>query len=464
MQQDVNNPLGEAPEAQAAPGKRKKVPHAQRALRRGQIEQRGENRYLVRVYLGQSLGEEGKRRRHYFNKVVEGTRADAENFLVQHLEMRRTGRLMREPSKQTLEEFLREYYFEITDQQRRAVEIDWRKLETHVLPELGSVKLKDLTPAHFQSLYKRLRTKVSDATGKTLSPTTQNHVHRILMRALNYAHKDGLVVQHPLQNVVAAKPRSREFNVLSRVQAVDFLAACDANRDARANRTHFLKNIVGPVFHLALETGMRPEEFMALKESDITFDAGPKGEANARVRRALVRYKNTSEWEFSEPKTLRSKRLIPLSPQLALRLKAHLTTVRARRLARGAEWREHGLVFPNNVGEPLHEDTVRRLFKQNLELAGLEPSMYRLYDLRHTCATLLLQAETHPKVVQERLGHSSISITLDLYSHFVPSMQADAMYRMSGLLYGGTLEAHFSGGTMPEDGGLEPVNEEVAPF
>ncbi|HYY95007.1 MAG TPA: site-specific integrase, partial [Pyrinomonadaceae bacterium] len=159
--------------------------------------------------------------------------------------------------------------------------------------------------------------------------------------------------------------------------------------------------------------------------------------------RVLVRFSNTSEWEFDDPKTESSKRTIPLSPSLTERLSCHLETVEARKRV-ASNWREHDLVFPNNSGEPIHEDTLRRLFKQNVELAGLDPKKYRQYDLRHSCATLLLLKREHPKVVQERLGHSSIAITLDLYSHFIPSMQEDATNSLSELLYGesGTPSAH----------------------
>jgi integrase len=404
--------------------------------RRGQVIKKGKGKYLIRVYLGRTKDEAGKEHKNYYSELIEGTVSDAEKALIQHLEMRRTGRLSKNPSKQPLGEFLHEYYFEISTARRRSNETDWQKIETHVLPEIGHVKLRDLSLTHFQSLYKRLRGKVSARTGERLSPTTQNHVHRVLVRAINYAHKTGLILVNPMGAVEAPKPKPKEFNVFSREEAKQFLRACDANRDARENRKRHLKNIVGPIFHLALETGLRPEEYMALKRQDITFGDDSQN-AVLRVRRVLIRYFNTKEWEFDDPKTESSKRTIPLSPSLTERLSCHLEAVEARKRV-ASNWQEYDLLFPNNSGEPIHEDTLRRLFKQNVELAGLDPKKYRLYDLRHSCATLLLLKKVHPKVCQERLGHSGISITLDLYSHFIPSMQDDATSSLSELLYGGS--------------------------
>ncbi|HEV2864231.1 MAG TPA: site-specific integrase [Pyrinomonadaceae bacterium] len=419
MQSNGNKPSGKAP----------------KGARKGQIIKKGKGKYLIRVYLGRTKDEDGKEHKRYYSETIEGTASDAEKALIQHLEMRRTGKLTNNPSRQLLGEFLREYYFEISTARRRSNEVDWRKIETHVLPEMGHIKLRELSLIHFQSLYKRLRSKVSAKTGERLSPTTQNHVHRVLVRAINYAHKTKLILQNPMEAVEAPKPKPKEFNVFSREAAKLFLEACDRNKDSRLNRTHFLKNIVGPIFHLALETGMRPEEYMALKRQDITFDVGERKAALLRVRRVLVRFSNTSEWEFDDPKTESSKRTIPLSPTLAARLKLHLEDVEGRK-GRAKGWREYDLIFPNNSGEPIHEDTLRRLFKQNVKLAGLDPKKYRLYDLRHSCATLLLLKREHPKVCQERLGHSSVAITIDLYSHFIPSMQEDATKSLSELLYG----------------------------
>ncbi len=102
----------------------------------------------------------------------------------------------------------------------------------------------------------------------------------------------------------------------------------------------------------------------------------------------------------------------------------------------GAGWHDHGLVFAAEDGEPLHASNLTaRHFKPALKAAGL-PQEVRLYDLRHTCATLLLLAGVNPKIVAERLGHASVTLTLDTYSHVLPTMQEEAAGRLEAMLYG----------------------------
>ena len=113
-------------------------------------------------------------------------------------------------------------------------------------------------------------------------------------------------------------------------------------------------------------------------------------------------------------------------------LKKHHTRQRKERLIAGSDWREHGLVFASTIGTPLDERNVRRAFRDILQTAGL-PRM-RIHDLRHTCATLLLAAGVHPRVVSETLGHSQISLTLDTYSTVLPSVSRAAAEEMNAVL------------------------------
>lgn len=411
----------------------KKYP-VEQLKRQGQIIERGKGKYLVRIYLGRFPNEAGEMKRKYFSQMVRGTRQDAEAFVAEQLKTVRAERRLRGTANQLVSEYLYDFFHEMSEASRRTRMVDWSKVKNYVLPTIGLLRLKDINSAHIMLLYKMLKTRVSDKTGQPLSATTRSNVHRILKTAFGHAQRNKLVPQNLFDGVVAPKPMPREFNVLTPEEAKNFLRACENNRDAQANRKHFLKNIVGPIFHLALETGMRPEEYMALKRDDISFDASPLGEALVRVRRALVRYNNTSEWEFVKTKTAASRRGIPLSPGLARKLKQHFSEVDARRAER-RDWQDYNLVFPTNNGGPLHDDPLRNLFKENIRLAGLNPKEYRLYDLRHTCATLLFLKREHPKVAQQRLGHSGVAITLDTYSHFVPSMQEEATRKLSEMLY-----------------------------
>lgn len=113
-------------------------------------------------------------------------------------------------------------------------------------------------------------------------------------------------------------------------------------------------------------------------------------------------------------------------------LKQHRKAQNELRLLMGAGWRDLGLVFPGHTGEYLYPETVSRVFRETVDGLGLPP--IRLHDLRHTWATLALQAKVHPKVVQERLGHANVGITLNTYSHVAPTLHDEAAETVAGLI------------------------------
>jgi integrase len=175
---------------------------------------------------------------------------------------------------------------------------------------------------------------------------------------------------------------------------------------------------------------MRPEEYLALKWSDLDLHAG-----SATVRRTLV-WRKGGGWYFGEPKTSRSRRTIPLPMSLVGALTDHRRKQGESRLKKGSDYQNNELVFATGEGTPiLLRNLVRRHFRPVLTNAKLAQSL-RLYDLRHSCATLLLSAGENPKVVSERLGHASIVLTLDTYSHVLPSMQQAATEKLERILYG----------------------------
>jgi integrase len=191
--------------------------------------------------------------------------------------------------------------------------------------------------------------------------------------------------------------RREEMHPLTPEQARRFLEA------ARVERLEAL-------YVVAVHAGLRPGELLALGWEDVNLDRGV-----LHVRRAL------SDGEFATPKTKRSRRRIDLSAGSIAALKRHRMCQLKERMVRAGLWRDHGLVFPSSVGTPLSHRNVVRSFKAVLRRAGL-PAVIRLYDLRDTCATLLLCRNVHPKYVQELLGHASIAQTLDTYSHVLPGM------------------------------------------
>lgn len=184
------------------------------------------------------------------------------------------------------------------------------------------------------------------------------------------------------------------------------------------------------LFIFALTTGMRPQEYLALKWADVNLNKG-----TATVRRAIVwSQKKGVGWHFDEPKTSRSRRTIPLPASTVKALIEHRRRQGEERLRVGYEWQDHGLVFTAKFGNPIDIPTLtKQWFKPALVKADLP--MFRLYDLRHTHATLLLSNGENPKVASERLGHSTIVLTLDTYSHVLPDMQEEAAKRIEDVLF-----------------------------
>ncbi|MCH8919447.1 MAG: site-specific integrase, partial [Chloroflexi bacterium] len=176
---------------------------------------------------------------------------------------------------------------------------------------------------------------------------------------------------------------------------------------------------------LALNTGMRQAELLGLRWQDVDLDR-----AVLHVRQQVCRL--AGEWHFSEPKTKAGRRTISLSGTCVAALREHHGRQLEERL-RAETWEDMDLVFANRSGYPLDKgNLLRRSFAPLLERAGLP--RVRFHDLRHSCASLLLAEGVHPKVVQEMLGHSTISVTMDTYSHTLPSMGAEAAERLDALL------------------------------
>lgn len=173
---------------------------------------------------------------------------------------------------------------------------------------------------------------------------------------------------------------------------------------------------------------MRPSEYFGLQWKDIDFE-----QQILSVKRA-VHQEVGGGYRFAEPKTKSSRRSIPYSDPLLATLKKHRRMQLEERLKCGASYQNLDIVFATEVGTPLNrKNFTERHFKKNLTKADL-PNL-RLYDLRHTTASLLLSAGENPKVVSERLGHSSVVITLDTYSHVLPTMQKDATEKLEKMLY-----------------------------
>jgi integrase len=270
----------------------------------------------------------------------------------------------------------------------------------HIVPGLGRLKLKDLNPAHVRAFYR-------DRLDAGLSPATVHKMHVVLHKALDGAVSDGLIPRNASKGVKVPQAATRkEIRPLTSEQARDLFDA------ARGDRLEAL-------YVLAVATGLRQGELLALKWEDVELE-----EAVLRVRRTLTR--SGGKVEAGPPKTPNSRRSVGLTSRAVEALRAHLARQLAEMEEMGSLYRPGGLVFANEVGGIINPSNLRnRHLARLLKRAGL-PKI-RFHDLRHTCATLLLTKNVNPKIVSEMLGHSSISVTLDTYSHVLPTMRENAV-------------------------------------
>jgi integrase len=268
-----------------------------------------------------------------------------------------------------------------------------RMIRNHIEPTLGHRKLKNLAPDHVQCFY---QTKLDAG----LAPGTVRLMHGILHKALEQALKWGTIPRNVCRAVTPPKPNPEEIRPLDAEQARRFLDA------ARGNRLEAL-------YVLAVTAGLRIGELLGLKWEDVALDA-----ESLRVRRTRSQAKTGPT--FTTPKNGKG-RSIRLTQRAVEALKSHKAAQNAERLKLGDLWENGDLVFCTTAGRPLDfRNVATASFKPLLKRAGL-PDI-RFHDLRHTCATLLLSRGHHPKLVQELLGHSSVAMTLDRYSHVLPGM------------------------------------------
>ncbi len=270
-------------------------------------------------------------------------------------------------------------------------------LRVQIIPEIGNVRLARLTADDLSALYSRL-------LEGGLAPKTVQLAHAVIHRALWHGRRRGVVAVNVADDVDPPRAPVREFRTLSLEEARRLLEAAVGNR-------------LEALYHLALTTGMRQAELLGLRWRDVDLDG-----IVLHVRQQV--YRLSGEWVYAEPKTARGRRTVSLSAGAVAALREHRLRQSKERLA-AASWEDNDLVFANKVGGPMEKTNIlRRSFRPLLEKAGLPPM--RLHDLRHSAATLLLTEGVHPKIVQEMLGHSSIAVTMDTYSHVMPSLQRDA--------------------------------------
>ena len=311
-----------------------------------------------------------------------------------------------EESELTLNEFLGRWLE--TAAKPKVREKSYRSYESllrrYVRRVLGDRILSAITPLDIQGMCQRM-------IERGLSSRTVRYTYSVLRSAMRQAIRWRLLIQDPTDGAQLPRLGRREMRVLTAEQSRVFLSA--------ALKTHY-----GPVFALALTTGMRPSEYLGLKWQDIYWDRG-----TVSVVRTLER--SAGSWRFAETKRARGRRIIKLQEWVLELLKSQQAGSFER--AECAVNEVAGLLFTTPAGHPICSDNLAQRFKAILRKAGLP--IVRLYDLRHTSATLALAAGVPPKVVAEQLGHASAAFTLDQYAHVLPHMQQEAAARVEGLLF-----------------------------
>jgi len=317
-----------------------------------------------------------------------------------------------ESKRMTLSQFVREHFLPGLDLRPTTVASYADLLEGHVLPRLGGLQLAAITPNIVKALYDELLLSGRRSRIGGLSPRSVQYVGTVFGKVMSQAVAFGYVSRNPVSAVKRPTPRPPEMQAWTADEAAGFL---DYVRDDR----------LYAAWVLFLTRGPRRGEIAGLRWSDVDLDGGRLSISHTRVS---VGY----EAQSSPPKTRQSRRTIPLDAQLVSILRSHRRRQLEDRLAWGKAWTDTGVVFTREDGVALHPEYFSQAFERLTRLAGLRT--IRLHDTRHTAASLALQAGIPVKVVSEWLGHSSVSITLDVYSHVIPSMSEEAGARLTALV------------------------------
>ncbi|HKG29551.1 MAG TPA: site-specific integrase [Thermomicrobiales bacterium] len=384
-------------------------------MARGSITPRptkdGKVRYRVKW---ESRGPDGSRRHH---SATRATKKAAEALLAEKLDEVNEGTFV-VASKETVGQYLQRWLSAASFRYADATVYQYeREIRLRIVPRLGGVALSKLDQITIQSMYATLLDSKTPAA-------TVLQTHKVLHTALAQAVAWRLLIRNPADGVSIPRVEPSAPIVWTPDEAGAFLISATTEKDPLL-----------PLWELGLDSGMRIGEMLALSWSDVDRQRGL-----VSVRRTLT---GTREgwWKIGEhAKTSSSRRAIDLSPFTMAALRSWGARQAERRLAAGEHWQDMGLVFDRGNGHWINPNTVRNAFDRAVSTAKV--TRITPHGMRHTMATLLLGAGVHPKIVQERLGHSSIQMTLDRYSHVSMSMQQQATEVLADVLHGGRLEDH----------------------
>jgi integrase len=374
---------------------------------KGTIKQRSARSYSLIIDLPRQRGE--KRKQKWI--TYRGTKREAQKELAR-LITEMSDDSFQEPSKTTLAQFFERWLTHMTSQVDERTHIGYaEKARKNINPLLGSTLLTQFRPEQISQAYAQaLASGRRDGKGG-LSPRTVHHMHRILKQALGQAVKWGLLKRNPCEAVDPPRVEKREMNTFDTAQTADALN--------EMRRTRFLI-----AYLLAAICGLRRGEIAALRWKNVDLDAG--------VLKIVQTTRQIGKAVTYKPVKNTKGRPVALSSLMLDELKAHRAKQAEELLRFGLKPSVDVFVFAQPDGSPIKPGSITNEWKRLVSKHALP--RIRFHDLRHTHATAMLASGVHPKIASERLGHSSIAITLDLYSHVLPNMQADAIQTMDNEL------------------------------
>ena len=345
-----------------------------------------------RYWVGQVTLPNGKRKYKYAK-----SQKDIQDWLLSQREASR-GANWTETDSLTLGVFLDRYIADVASHTLRPKTLEAYSylIRMHIKPELGNVRLTVLTPGHVQKLY-------TAKLNSGLSRRTVQFIHSVLHKALDQADKWGMVNRNVTDLVDAPTPKRKALVTWGLEEVNQFLET------AKDHRSY-------PIYLCAAFMGLREGEVLGIHYEDISWPT-----QTLHVKHAVQALKGGLV--ITEPKTEKARRSIKIPATVFDELKRHVEAQKVKQ----------GLIFTTSSGRPISPRNLVRHFKQTIEETGL-PEI-RFHDLRHGFASILLSnLNVHPKVVQELLGHSQISLTLDTYSHVLPGVQDEVAGRMNDLI------------------------------
>ncbi|OQB54108.1 MAG: Transposase [Firmicutes bacterium ADurb.Bin146] len=376
---------------------------------RGTLIKRGTMWSFV-VELGRD--NKGKRKQKWYSGFK--TKKEAEKKLAEVIHQIETNTFIN-PDKLTLEEYLKQWLSDYVEPNLTPSTIAGYKvnIEKHIIPSIGNIPLQKLQPAHVQKFYnEKIRNGRLDGKGG-LSAKSVMYIHRNLREALSYAVKQQLIMRNVADMVELPKQKKFQATFLNEEEVQELLEAFKGTY------------CYVPVL-LGVGLGLRRGEALGLQWKDIDFD-----NKTIQIRRSLIPTKDGLL--FHDPKTEGSKRIIVAPETIINELKAVKEKQDKDKEVMGEAYNDMDLVTCYGDGSPINPTAFGHSFIRTLAKNKLKH--IRFHDLRHTNATLMLKQNIPAKVASERLGHSTIGITLDLYSHVLKEMQEEAASKIEEIIF-----------------------------